>query len=117
MLGPVNRDNVVRYLHLDLNAVYLEVLAALGGSLDDVLSGLTALLERVSPSTCYERLARAALFSYKVSLGLAKNPLYWDREALETVGNRHGDQLLDIASMLSIRLGKPTSATLECDLI
>lgn len=117
MLGPVNRDNVVRYLHLDLNAVYLEVLAALGGSLDDVLSGLTTLLERVSPSTCYEHLARASLFSYKVSLGLAKNPLYWDREALETVGNLHGDQLLDIASMLSIRLGKPTSATLECDLI
>ena len=117
MLGPVNQENVTKYLHLDLNTAYLAVLASLGLSLEGVVSGMTTLLSRVSPSTCYEQLSRLSLLSYKVSLGVSQNQIYLDRDALLAVGQQHGGRLLDIASMLSRRLGKPTPATLECDLI
>ncbi len=117
MLGPINRENVAKYLHLDLNAVYLDILSSLGVSLEKVISGMESLLNRVSPTTCYEQLSRLSLLSYKVALGVAKNQVYLDRGALLAVGQQHRGKLLDIASMLSLRLGKPTPATLECDLI
>jgi DNA polymerase-3 subunit gamma/tau len=116
MLGSVDRASVTSYLHLDLNASYLEVLEALGSDLGKVIATIEETLQRTSPATCYERLAEVSMLAYMVSLGAGKPPAYWDRDRLLAVGQAKGAALLGYATRLSSRPGRPTSSMLLCDL-
>jgi len=117
MLGEVDRENVNKYLHLDLNSLYLDILSFLGSDLEKALLSVKNLFNRTSPSVCYERLANAALFAYKVSLGLDTPPVYWDAARLSEIGRQHGNHLVGLVSLFA---QKPRSATEDmviCDLI
>jgi len=117
MLGPVNRENVASYLHLNLQGTYLDLMEALDTSLGDTLAHLRSLMDHVSPGTCYERLTHLCMMAYKVRVGVAKPPVYWEQDRVKALGERLGDKLVVFASMLSSRLGRPTPSMLECDVI
>lgn len=117
MLGEINRENVNKYLHLDLNNLFLDVIEHLDNDLEKSLSALQGLLQRTSPSTCYERLANVSLFAYKVSLGLGKAPVYWDNEKLKEIGNKYGNALIGLVSLFSSKPRTVTEDMLVCDLI
>jgi DNA polymerase III subunit gamma/tau len=116
MLGRVNRENVAAYLQLDANALYLDLLEALGFDLPKVLLTAEALDQRVSPATCYQRMADVCMLAYRlVKLGGATVPSYWDRERLEAVGARHQDSLLEFAQSFAERPYHATAAMFACD--
>jgi DNA polymerase III gamma/tau subunit len=117
MLGPVDADSVSRYLHLDLNVLYLSLLDSLGSSLESVSEALSALMRQVSPATCYDQLAKLCLLAFKANNGAVKVPRYLDSEKVISLGERHGTKLIEIASYLSSRPARPTPSMLECDLL
>lgn len=117
MLGRVDRDNVARYLQLDANAYYLDLLESLGSDLRTALKAVSELDERVSPATCYERMAEVCMLAYKlVVLGNAPVPSFWDRDRLLRVGEKHRDFLLDFAQSFAERPHRATSSMFACDI-
>jgi len=116
MLGSVNKENVSAYLHLDLNATYLDVLEALGKDLALVHEKVGELVQRTSPKIIYERLAEISMLAYSVGMGVGKSPSYWDSERLKKVGQERGVLLLGYASRLARRPGQPSPSMLLCDL-
>jgi len=116
MLGAVNETNVRSYLHLDLNNLYLEVIENIGNDLSKALDGISKILERVSPVTCYERLVEVSMMAYQSVVGNTKTPAYWDHDRLKDLGTRQGTNLLGIASRLASRPGRPNSSMLMCDI-
>lgn len=117
MLGGINKENVNKYLHLDLNDLFLDVIEHLSTDLDKSMQALKGLLQRTSPSTCYERLANVALFAYKVSRGLSNPPVYWDKEKLEGIGKKYGNTLISLVSLFTSKPRTVTEDMLICDLI
>lgn len=115
LLGAINAENVAAYLNLDLNGLYLDVLDALGTDLGKAMSLVEKILLRSSPTTCYQRLADAAMTAYKLHLGAQKPATFWDPERLQKLAAR-GEALLGIASRFATRPGRPTTAMLLCDL-
>lgn len=116
MLGRVSVDTVRSYLRLNTTDQYLEILEGLGTDLPKVMSAVDTLLDNVSPSTAYERLAEAAMLSYRTRLGVARPPSYWPKPRLAAIAERHGDALIKIADTLASRPSNPTAAMLSCDL-
>jgi DNA polymerase III subunit gamma/tau len=115
-LGAVTTASVTSYLKLDANDLYLKILAYLGGDLPKVLSLADELVQQVSPSTCYEKLAEASMMVYQSHLGIAKVPSYWSESLVEKVGQHHRQYLVAFASRLASRPGRPTASMLMCDL-
>jgi hypothetical protein len=114
MLGPVNRANVTAYLHLDLNTVYIELLQAIGTDLAFALTSAKTLMQRVSPATCYGKLADVAMLAFQAYLGdTVAGP--WNQDALKALGGK-GEALLGYASRLASRPARPTQAMLLLDL-
>lgn len=116
MLGPVNKDNVVAYLRLDLNAAYLDILEFLGQDLGVAMASARKILERASPASCYERLADMAMTIYQVFIGVSRAPAYMDKTRIESIGRVQQHNLLGFASRFASRPGRPTEAMLLCDL-
>jgi DNA polymerase-3 subunit gamma/tau len=119
MLGGATMDTVKTYLHLDLNQSYLDLLLALGGeSFAPVSTVLRHLQGKTSPLTCYERLAELCLMAYKFVTGLDTNPpSYWDKEALQRVGEHHGARLVELAAFFASKPSRASYSALECDLL
>jgi DNA polymerase III subunit gamma/tau len=115
MLGGVTRANLTKYLRLDLNDLYLEVLENLGVNLA-VAKAAKKLQDRVSPSVCYEKLAEYALLAYEVYLGANKPMAYLDAQRVLELGQRQNHNLLGFAQRFSSRPGKPSASMLFCDL-
>lgn len=112
MLGPVSRENVAKYLHLDLSRELLDLVFAIRSDLPGALSRADALTKRSSPSVLYEKLADLCLITYKVSLGISSFPAYLGQA---TVSVDTPDDLLLYAERFSSRPGRPTAAMLLCD--
>ena len=74
MLGAVNLENTTKYLKLDLNSLYLDVLEGLGGDLEKSLIAIKQVLEKASPVTCYERLADISILAYQAGLQVGSLP-------------------------------------------
>lgn len=115
MLGSVNMANVTQYLDLDINGMYLDVLDRISTDLPGALRVATALGERVSPTTCYQRLAEVAMMAYQVHLGATKPKSFWDLDRVSNLSHL-GDVLLGYASRFSNRPGHPTESMLLCDI-
>ena len=116
MLGAINSETVASYLHLDRNVLFLDILENLGQDLAKVFASTTALAQTVSAATCYERLAEAALISYKSAFCKEATPSWWDAKRVVEIGNLHGTYVLDVAQALSDRPGRPSMSMLDCDL-
>lgn len=116
LLGGVSRESVSAYLHLDRNALYLDILDTIGRDLGAAMVAARSLSQQASPATCYEKLAEAALLAFKVSIGAEKPPVYWDGPRLAEVGTRQGAALLSMATCFASRPGRPVAAMLECDI-
>jgi DNA polymerase III subunit gamma/tau len=117
MLGTVTRDNVVSYLHMDANALYLDVLAAIGRDLPAAMETAQNLLEKVSPSTAYSEISDLAILGYRIgSLGVGNPPSYVDRERLVEVAKNHGEFMVEIASRLAKHPSRATASMFLCDL-
>ena len=116
MLGGATVDNVRSYLRLNVNVLYLDILLNVGDDLGKVLELSEQVLQSVSPSTAYERLAEAAMLAYRVSMNAARPPSYWSKETLDAVAKKHGDHLVGFADTFASRPGNPVAATLSCDL-
>jgi len=118
MLGSVSRENVYKYLHLDLNRMYLDILFNLQGDVGKLTNLLGDISRKVSPVVCYEKLSRYALLAFKASQSsAAKTPSYLERQFLVDLGAKYGTNLLEVASFLGSRSGATTFHALECDLL
>ena len=116
MLGCVDEANVTVYLHMDANTLYLDLLEALGFDLPGALTTLEKLNEKVSPATCYERMADICMLAYRLAnLGAATVPSYWDRDRLVAVGERHKEFLVEFAQRFATRPYRSTSSMFACD--
>ncbi len=115
MLGAINRENVTAYLHLDLNTTYIEVLQYLGNNLPEAIARTKALLQQVSPVTCYGKLTEVAMLAFQVSLGDTSGTGFWNQAALQQLAAK-GPLLLGYASRFAGRPGRPTAAMLLMDL-
>jgi DNA polymerase III subunit gamma/tau len=116
MLGKVDRENVERYLHLDANVLYLDLLESLGMDLPRALMTVEKLIERVSPATCYERMADISMMAYRLSyVGHASVPSYWDRDRVKRVGDLHKEFLVLFAQSFAERPAYATMSMLLCD--
>ena len=116
MLGDINRENVISYMHLDLSSTYLDILLALGTDQGVVTSLTQKALLKASPVTCYEKLTEIALLAYQAAMGAPGIPAYLDAERIKALGAKMGTGLLGVASRLASRTGRPTAAMLHCDL-
>jgi len=116
MLGSINRENVERYLHLDANALYLDLLESIGNDLSRALTTVEALTDRVSPATAYQRLSELSMLAYRLAhVGSAVVPSYWDRDRLQRAGDLHKEFLVEFAQRFSERPAHPSKAMLACD--
>jgi DNA polymerase III subunit gamma/tau len=127
MLGGVTQANVAQYLQLDQIGLYLTILKSLGIKLNPegeaspnwglamAYQAADLLLEKVSPTSVYQRLAEASMVAYQVYLGAAKAVVYWQPEKIKELAER-GDVLLGYASRFSAKPGRPTGAMLKCDI-
>lgn len=116
MLGKIERENVERYLHLDANVLYLDLLESIGTDLPRALTTIEKLIERVSPATCYEHMADISMLAYRLSyVGQATVPSYWDRDRLQRVGDLHKDFLVAFAQCFAERPAYATNSMLMCD--
>lgn len=115
MLGPVNLENVRRYLKTDVNDILVQIISCIGSDIGKAMALSEEVCQRLSPTTIYERLAEISMLAYKVRLGIAKPPSYWDAEAVIALGKIHGDFLVGFAGHLANRPGKSTSAMLALD--
>lgn len=116
-IGPVDKKGVAAYLHLDLNNIYADVVSAIGSDPNRIIELLKEIFTRVSPVSCYEKLAEVSLLAFQHLLGAGKPSPFWDVDKLENLGQTHGQFLLDVAQRLSNRPGRPTSTMLFCDLL
>lgn len=115
MLGDLTRENVNRYLRLDVNDSILRVLAYIGSDLGAAMGQVEGICSMVSPTTAYERLANAALLAYKVHLGVARAPTYWNPSFMAKLGELHKDFLIVFANTFASRPGRPTPSMLALD--
>lgn len=116
MLGKVTRENVERYLHMDANGLYLDILEGIGFDLPTILNTIDKLNERVSPTTCYERMAEISMLAYRLKyLGSTTLPSYWDRDRLQRVGDLHKEFLVEFAQRFGEHPSYATSAMFACD--
>lgn len=116
LLGPLNRENVTKYLKLDLNLMFVDILDALGKDLSKVIGIAKEVLLRASPATCYEKLSTMAMLAYQVGLGATKPPSYVEEGRLEALYASQGHSLLGYANRFASRMGRPTDSMLLCDL-
>lgn len=116
-LGPVNRENVFRYLQLDANTFYLDILENLGSDHAAVLSAAGKLSERVSPASAYREMADVCMLAMRLSVvGNAPVPSYWDKERLKAIGEKHKGFLVEFAEKFGSRPLHATPSMLLCDL-
>jgi DNA polymerase-3 subunit gamma/tau len=116
MLGRIDRENVERYLHLDANVLYLDLLESLGTDLPRALLTVEKLIERVSPATCYENMADLSMMAYRLShVGHASVPSFWDRDRVKGVGDLHKEFLVLFAQSFAERPAYATMSMLLCD--
>lgn len=115
MLGALNEVNVSKYLHLDLNAAYLDLVDSIGKDLPRALSLADMIMQRASPQTCYEKLANVCLLAFRGSLG-EPVPAYWNKDKLQILASNHGARLLAYGSKFADRPGRPTAAMLHLDI-
>lgn len=116
MLGRVDQANVTSYLHMDANALYLDLLEAIGFDLPRALATLEDLNAKVSPATCYERMADICMLAYRLAnLGSATVPSYWDRERLAAAGQLHKEFLVEFAHRFAERPYRATPSMFACD--
>lgn len=115
MLGPINRENVVEYLHLDQNASYVDVLLKLEKDLAGALALVESLSQRVAPSVLYQKLMEVSMCAYHVFLGSKNIPVYWDAGKLKELSQK-GEVLLHYARRFATRPNRPHITMLHCDL-
>lgn len=116
MMGPVNVENVSKYLHLDRSRVVLEILSSIRTDSPKALKLAGDLLSTMSPLTIYEKLADMAMLAYRTSLGAVSPPAYLDSQLIKTVGTEVGGDLLTYVERFSSRPSRPTAAMVMCDL-
>lgn len=116
LLGPVTSESVEAYLQLDLNVLLVSVLAALGQDLPRALREVESLIQRISPTALYERLAEISMLAFKVVIGAAKPAAHWKAGMLEDLGKAHGDFLITFAQLFADRPSRPTASMLALDL-
>jgi DNA polymerase III subunit gamma/tau len=115
MLGDLNKENVTKYLHLDLNTAYIDLVDAIGSDLPKALAAADAIMQRASPQTCYEKLANICMLAFRSSLG-EPIPAYWHKDRLKNVGAVKGALLLAYGARFANRPGRPTAAMLHLDI-
>ena len=114
MAGPLTRQAVASYLHLESNGTILELLGHIGSDLEKAIQMAARISEEISPSVAYERVAEAALLAYQVHLGVASIPSKWEEGHLKTIAEQ-GSSLLNVAMRFAAPPHRPTSHTLILD--
>lgn len=115
MLGGVTHANVSSYLHLDLNAAYIDLLLTIGQDGAAAMDLANAILKEASPLTCYERLASLSMSAYQLHLGVSRTATFLDKERLVQLATK-GEALLGYVSRFASRPRHPTSSMLHCDI-
>ena len=116
MAGPLNRENVSKYLRLDMNLLIVDAIDNIGRDLPLAMSCAKSAMLMSSPATCYEKMAYMAMLAYQVGIGSMKPPSYIERSKLESVFGTHGHNLIGFASKFSSRPGRPNESMMMCDL-
>lgn len=116
MMGAVTRANVSSYLHLDYTDSVFRILETIASDLPTALQETERVLKALSPVTLYERLVDGAMLAYRSTLGPVSVPGYIATDRVTIVGQTVGSELLRYADRFSRRTGRPTQATLICDI-
>jgi DNA polymerase III subunit gamma/tau len=112
--GPLTREAVASYLHLESNGTVLELLGHIGSDLAKAVETAAKLSLEVSPSAAYERVAEAALLAYQVHLGVASVPSKWETSRLKVIAEQ-GGAMLNTAMRFAAPPHRPTAHTLILD--
>lgn len=116
MLGPVNRDNVNRYLSLGANDLFLDILDHLGSDPVKVLEAANEATLLAAPGVCYEKMASLCVLAYRLSyVGSATVPSFWDKSRLKAIGDKHKEFLIAFAQRFAERPGRPSPSMFVCD--
>ena len=115
MPGGVTLGNVSSYLHLDYGPEIFRILGSIRTDLPDALRRTEALLSSLSPVSAYEKFVEYALMAYRSTLGPIPIPRYLDPALVASTGAAAGEALLTYADRFSRRVGRPTPATVMCD--
>lgn len=116
MLGKLDRENVAKYLKLDMNLMFIDTLENLGKDLGKAIGFAKEAMLRSSPATCYEKLASLSMMAYQVGIGALKAPSYIESGRFERLFASQQHSLIGFASRFSSRVGRPTESMLLCDL-
>ena len=116
MLGPINRENVASFLHLDAHTAYLDILENLGRDLPTAIEAAKRSLEQGSPVTVYKRLAEVAMLAYQVHIGAQKTTSFWDSGRVKALGVSRQAVLLGWVERFTTRPARPSPSMLFCDL-
>ena len=114
MLGGVTRANAFQYLHLDINDTVLDLLEALGEDLPRAIQCAGRMMQKMSPSGAYERIADATMLIYRVHLGVSEIPMKWDTERITRLAGR-GSAWLNVAQRFAAPPHRPTQHTMTLD--
>lgn len=116
MTGKLDKDNVGKFLHLDVHDHILSALSfALAGDPVQAMDMAARVCDRMSPGLVYKRLAEVALLAYRFSLSdTVPIPMYWDREKMTTL-TTFGVDLLRMAEVFAKAPQHATSSILACD--
>jgi DNA polymerase III subunit gamma/tau len=112
--GSVTLEAVSQYLRFNANDYVLDILNSLGNDLPTAVSISSKLSEAVSPTVAYERMAEASLWAYRLSLGVGKVPVYWNKTKIQAL-SEHGSRLVEIANRFASPPRKPSPQTLVLD--
>lgn len=116
MLGKIDRATTNRYLRLDSNVLFAEILGSLKSDPKTSFESLIRLKNDMSPVACYKKLIEICMASYHHHLGIASKSIYWSSESLSAIGSMYGALLIDFTHYLSSRPSRPTFSMLQCDL-
>jgi DNA polymerase III subunit gamma/tau len=114
VLGPVNLSNTSSYLGMGSNESILDMLLALSEDKTRALR-IGASLTDSSPTSIYERITEAALYSYKFHIGVSTIPIQWNQTKIKVLSN-NPDLAMLVANKFSNPPKKPSHNTLLLDL-
>ena len=114
-LGKVDMPAVKEYLRLDVQIRCLSILENLRSDFAKVMENFDALRVIASPASCYEMLSKLALLSYRQSIGVARIPVYLEKDKIDVI-SKQGQQLIALVQSLLSHPHNPSHNMLLCDL-
>ena len=116
--GGATLENVSRYLRVDFSNHVLDVIRDTKRDPKAAMVGARALLASAAPTTFLDKFVDLAMLAYQAGIGVGGAvPSYIKPEKLQAAYEAVGEDLVDYTDRLARRTGRPTEATVLCELV